>query len=113
MTTHNRDGDNREQAPLYRWFLRIKSLIPCALVLFAVAFNVYHLYPEVAGGGIARNDNVFHLSAINTAVEAITQRQDFTDPWQRTMGMGFPLFHHYQHLPQLILALVHLSLIHI
>ncbi len=41
------------------------------------------------------------------AVKAITLGQDFTDPWQRTMGMGFPLFHYYQHLPHVTLALVH------
>ena len=44
---------------------------------------------------------------IEMAAEAITQGQDFTDPWQGSMGMGFPLFHYYQHLPHITIALVH------
>jgi len=66
----------------------------------------------VAGGFLASNDNVLHLLMIEMAAEAITQGQNFTDPWQTdpwqgTMGMGFPLFHYYQHLPHISIALVH------
>ncbi|MCI0780356.1 MAG: YfhO family protein [Chloroflexi bacterium] len=107
MTAPNTVDNNGELAAPSRWFHRRESLISYALVLFAVAFNLYYLYPEVAGDVIARNDNVFHLLAIEMAVEAITQGQDFTDPWESSMGMGFPLFHYYQHLPQITLALVH------
>jgi hypothetical protein len=77
------------------------------MVLFAVAFTLYKLYPNVAANILDGNDMVLHLSLTNAAVEAITQRQNFTDPWQGTMGMGFPLFHYYQHLPHIALALVH------
>ncbi len=56
---------------------------------------------------MAWNDTVFHRLAIKMVVEAIKQGQDFTDPWQGSMGMGFPLFHYYQHFPHVTIALVH------
>ena len=99
LMTSFRTGENAH--PVATCFIVI-----CVL-LIAVAFNLYHLYPEVAGDVLALNDNVFHLLAIEMAVEAITQGQDFTDPWQGTMGMGIPLFHYYQHLPHISVALVH------
>jgi len=106
MTTPDTVYNNGEHAAPSHWFHRRESLISFVLLLCAVAFNLYHLYPGVAGDVLA-NDNVFHLLAIEMAVEAITQGQDFTDPWQGTMGMGFPLFHYYQHLPHITIALVH------
>ena len=48
-----------------------------------------------------------HLLATDLAVQSIIQRQDFTDPWQSAIGMGHPLFHYYQHLPHISVALVH------
>ena len=77
------------------------------MLLFAVTFNLVHLYPDVAIKIPDRNDIGMHLLYTDMAVKAITHGQDFTDPWQRTMGMGFPLFHYYQHLPHVTLALVH------
>ena len=49
-----------------------------------------------------------HLLATELAVESITQGLDFTDPWMGSIGMGFPLFHYYQHFPYLSTALVHI-----
>ena len=43
------------------------------------------------------NDSVLVLLATELAVQAITGEQNLTDPWLATVGMGFPLFHHYQH----------------
>jgi len=50
---------------------------------------------------------VLHLVMMNAVVEALTQGQNFTDPWQGTMGMGFPLLLYYQHLPHIAIALAH------
>jgi len=80
MTTANAGGNNGEHAAPSRWFHRRESLISFALLLFAVAFNLYHLYPEVEGDVLAMNDNVFHLLSIEMAVDAITQGKNFTDP---------------------------------
>ena len=107
MTTSDTGANSGEYAIPSQWFHRRESIIACALVLFAVAFNIYHLYPEVAGDVLAWNDTVFHLLTIEAAVEAINQGRNFTDPWQASMGMGFPLFHYYQHLPHATIALFH------
>ena len=107
MTTRNTGVGNGEPTALFRWFHRRESLISIVLVLFAVAFNLYYLYPEVAGDVPDWDDNVFHLLMTKMAVEAIIQGRDFTDPWQGTMGMGYPMFHYYHHPPHIILALVH------
>jgi len=107
MTSLNAGDNKGEHSTRYHWFHRRDSLIPFVLVLFAVAFNLYHLYPEVAGAVLDGNDRVLHLLLAEAAVEAITQGQNFTDPWQGAMSMGFPLFHYYQHLPHIALALVH------
>jgi len=77
------------------------------MLLVAVAFNLYHLYPEVAVRVPDLNDSVLALLATDLAVQAITGEQNLTDPWLATVGMGFPLFHHYQHSPYLFTALIH------
>ena len=107
MTTPNTGGDNAEPSAPFQWLHLRESLVSLAFVLFAVAFNLYHLYPEVAGEVRDANDMVFHLVMTEAAVDAITQGRDPTDPWQGTMGMGFPLSLYYQHLPHVAIALVH------
>ena len=107
MTTPQTANKKGEPTACSHWFHRRESLISFFLVLFAVTFNLYHLYPEVAGDVLAWNDNVFHLLATEMVVDAINQGQNFTDPWQGSMGMGVPLFHYYQHLPHVTIALVH------
>ena len=107
MTTRNAGGNIGEPATRSRWFHRREALISFGMVLFDVAFNLYYLYPEVASGIVSGNDSVFHLLMVEMAAEAITQGRDFTDPWQASMGMGYPLFHYYHHLPHVTIALIH------
>jgi len=107
MTTPNTVDNDGEHAAPSRWFHRRESLISFVLLLFAVAFNLYYLYPEVGGDFLPVSDTVFHMLMIEMAAEAITHGRNFTDPWEGTMGMGFPLFHYYQHLPHISIALVH------
>ena len=103
-SARNQEGD---YATASRHFPSLENCIVIGVLLFAVAFNLVHLYPDVAIKIPDRNDTGMHLLYTDMAVKAITLGQDFTDPWQRTMGMGFPLFHYYQHLPHVTLALVH------
>jgi len=86
--------------------LMLTLVVICSL-LIAVAFNLVLLFPEVQGGVFFFNDNVMHFLMIETAADAIRHGRDVSDPWQRTMSTGFPLFHYYQHLPHISLALVH------
>ena len=93
MTTPDTSCSEGEPAAPSQWFHRHETIIPFALVLFAIAFNLYRLYPEVASSVLGGNDMVMHLLLADRMVEAITQGLNFTDPWQGTMGIGFPLAH--------------------
>jgi len=93
MTTPDTSRSEVEPASPSQWFHRHETIIPFALVLFAIAFNLYRLYPEVASSVLGGNDMVMHLLLADAVVEAITQGRNFTDPWQGTMGMSFPLAH--------------------
>jgi hypothetical protein len=80
------------------------------LLLFAVAFNLYRLYPEVAIRAPLLNDGVLHRLAFERAAAALAAGQDPTDPWLAPIVLGYPLFHHYQHLSYLLPALLSLPL---
>ena len=79
----------------------------CTL-LGAIGFNLWRLFPETTSGGIPSNDTLFHLRLIDSAVDAISHGKDITDPWLGTASLGFPVFHHYQHLPHVLVALTHI-----
>lgn len=44
---------------------------------------------------------------MDSAVDAISNGKDITDPWLGTTSLGFPVFHHYQHLPHILVSLIH------
>ncbi len=91
------------------WYDRysLTNVIPGAVLLIAVVFNLALLYPGLTRGIVAINDSVMHLLMTNAAVDAIKDGRNFTDPWQSTMNLRFPLFHYYQHLPHLLVAIFH------
>ena len=72
-----------------------------------MAFNLIHLYPEVAIHTPRLNDGVLHLLAAEGAAAALDAGQDPTDFWLGGVTFGYPLVHHYQHLPYVALALAH------
>jgi 6-pyruvoyl-tetrahydropterin synthase related domain len=82
------------------------ALVAGLLLLFAVAFNLYHLYPEVAISAPVLNDGVLHRLALERARTALAAGQNPTDPWLAPIVLGYPLFHHYQHLAYLVPALL-------
>ena len=94
--------------PGYDASLAREGLIACLLLIFAVAFNLYCLYPEVAVEAPMLNDGVLHLLALDRSVAALTAHQDPTDPWLAPVTLGYPLFHHYQHLPYVLPAALYL-----
>lgn len=87
-------------------FSRI-NVITGSVLFIAVAFNLALLFPELTRGVVSINDSMLHLLMTDAAVEAIKDGRNFTDPWQETLNLGFPLFHYYQHLPHLLVALFH------
>lgn len=84
-----------------------ENLIASLLLVIAVAFNLYQLYPEAAIKVPALNDTVLHLVNLQRTVDALAAGQDPTDAWLGSIAMGYPLFHSYQHLPYLIPALLY------
>lgn len=84
----------------------VEALVAGLFLLFAVAFSLYHLYPEVAIPAPVLNDGVLHRLALERARTVLAAGQDPTDPWLAPIVLGYPLFHHYQHLPYLVPALL-------
>ncbi len=76
----------------------------------AVGFNLQQLAPEVAIRIPRLNDDVLHLLALRRTVESLLAAQDPTDAWLPSIGLGFPLFHYYQHLAYFPPALVFMLL---
>jgi hypothetical protein len=74
------------------------------LVLIAVVFNATYLRTEVTIPAFYHNDGVLHYTAIEQTSIAIQERLDPTDYWLVQIGLGFPLFHYYQHLPYVLIA---------
>lgn len=87
-----------------------EGFLAALLLSCAIVFNLYHLSPEVTSGAPLLNDGVLHLLALRRTVVALAAMQDPTDPWLATIGMGYPLFHYYQHLPYLPPAILSLLL---
>lgn len=77
------------------------------LVAFAVLFNAVFLLPELTSRPPDLNDSVLHYLNLQRTSEAIRDFQDPTDPWLSQIGLGYPMFHSYQHLPYLLPAAVH------
>ena len=78
--------------------------------MFIVGFNLWCLHPEISGDAGLYGDKAYHLQLVKAAVSAIQNGNNVTDPWDSTMGTGFPVFHYYQHLPHVVLALINVSL---
>lgn len=77
-------------------------LVAVAMLLHAVA-----LWPELATDVPTRNDSMFHLLMVRGASEALATGANPLDFWIPQLELGFPQFLYYQHLPHLVLALIH------
>ncbi len=78
------------------------------LLALALAFNLYYLFPEVAEPAPVLNDGALHQLALEQTAAALTAGRDPTDFWLATVSLGYPLFHHYQHLAYLPPALLYI-----
>jgi len=85
-------------------FLKTPKVIAYSLVFLAIVFNAVFLMGEVTVSTFNLNDDVLHLTATQEASSALRQNLDPTDFWLTRIGLGFPLFHYYQHLPHVVLA---------
>ena len=89
-----------------------ETILATVFLLFAIAFSFYQLYPETALKVPPLNDNNLHLMAFERAVQALRAVQDPLDHWLGTITTGYPLFHYYQNIPHVVLALLYLPFQH-
>ena len=92
---------------LRHYCLRESFIVVCLLTV-AVGFNLITLFSGFSVDVSIGTDLVLHTLLAEAVVEAITTGRNFTDPWQSSMGMGHPMFHYYQHLPHVVVGLIHL-----
>jgi uncharacterized membrane protein len=77
-----------------------------AMALVAVVFNLYFLFPETRSSVLDPTDGVFHFANVRAASDALGAGSDPTDPWVPQFSMGYPVSHHYQHLPYVLPAAI-------
>jgi hypothetical protein len=87
-------------------FLKTPKGISFLLVFIAIMFNAVFLFSEMSINTFPVNDEVIHLTATQDASLAIRQNVDPTDFWLTQIDLGYPLFHSYQHFPQVLLAII-------
>lgn len=90
--------------------MKRSTWITILLLAGAIAFNLSVLWPEVAVETPTLNDNTLHLALVQRAADALERGEDPTDPWVSSFVEGYPLFHHYQHLPHVATALIYEAL---
>lgn len=86
-----------------RWATAVLLL----LVLIPSAFNAIALLPELRLGVPSLNDDAFHYLLIQRASQALESGDNPFDHWGPELDLGFPQFLYYQHLPHLIVVLLH------
>jgi len=80
---------------------------PRYILIVAVCFNLYCLFPEISLITPDMNDNVFHYGLILRLGDALKAGETFWDCWVPYWTMGFPVFHYYQFLPHLIVIIIY------
>ena len=83
-----------------------EGAIAWAFVLGAVAFQAFYLRTEITAHIVMVNDGALHQTLLDRTLDALRSGQDPTDFWFAPVTAGYPAFHHYQHLPFLLPALV-------
>lgn len=85
----------------------LTRFVPLSLVGLAAVFNLWVLRAETTVV-MNVNDSAFHAAMIRWARSQIDQGHVPLDGWYANLGMGFPLFHHYQSLPAILAAYISL-----
>jgi hypothetical protein len=80
---------------------------PVVLMGMVMVVHAVALLPELATDVPTRNDSMFHLLMVRGASEALAAGNNPLDFWIPQLELGFPQFLYYQHLPHLLLALIH------
>ncbi|HVB65359.1 MAG TPA: hypothetical protein VNE17_11555, partial [Nitrolancea sp.] len=76
----------------------VERLIAYVVLIVSIGFSAYYLVPQATIRVQPLNDNVLHIEAARQAAASLSAGKDPTDSWLAQIGLGYPLFHHYQHL---------------
>ena len=87
-------------------FLNNEKRIALSLLFIAIIFNAIFLWSEVAVKTFNLNDEVLHQTSAKQASLALKGGANPSDFWFSQIELGYPLFHYYQHLPQVALATI-------
>jgi hypothetical protein len=85
--------------------------LPFIILTFVVVFHAVLLFPEAAERSPELNDSVFHYSLCVSMLEEMESGGNPIDHWVPYWSIGYPVFHHYHHLPHLAVVLTHLILL--
>ena len=84
----------------------VEQLVAYFVLFVAIGFSAFVLAPEATIRVAPLNDHILHIAAAQHAATALAHGQDPTDPWFARIGLGYPLFRHYQHLEYVPLAVI-------
>src|SRR5919198_754701 len=79
----------------------------CLIVLVPTIFNARALWPELSLPVPSVNDDAVHYLFIQRASEALAHGENPFDHWVPELELGVPEFFYYQHLPHLVVVLLH------
>lgn len=85
----------------------VRRYLPIFILTFVVLFHSILLLPELTQLSPDLNDNVFHYSLCVSIQEQIESGGNLIDHWVPYWSMGFPVFHHYQHFPHLVIVSIY------
>ena len=87
-------------------FLKTEKGAAVLLLLVAIVFNAVFLWPEAGVPAFSFNDESVHLTAAQQASAVLGEGRNPTDFWLTQIELGLPLFHYYQNLPHVVLAVI-------
>src|ERR1700730_10777164 len=90
---------------------RLETAVIATLVVVPVIFNAIMLLPELRLAIPSHNDDAFHYMFVQRASSVLTNGGNPFDFWVPDLGLGFPQFLYYQHLPHLAVLLLHRMLL--
>jgi hypothetical protein len=84
----------------------LRKNLPFFILIFVIIFHAILLLPELTTLSPDLNDNVFHYSLCVSMQEELETGGNLIDHWVPYWSIGYPVFHHYQHIPHLIVVLI-------
>lgn len=75
-----------------------------------MVLNAIWLLPEITVSVASNNDDAFHWAFVQRGIDALQRGENILDFWVPGLGLGFPQFLYYQHLPHLSVILLHRAL---